>query len=101
MCVPIPAECASVARAARSASVPGPPVNAPVACFVIASPLCQLADHAKQGVYQNGGWERQWVVQAFGDGWLERTEPGDPYDRTNDQLDVELSQRMYRRPKRV
>ena len=62
--------------------------------------LMQLADHAKQGVYQNGGWERQWVVQAFGDGWLERTEPGDPYHRTNDQLDVELTQRLYRRPKR-
>src|SRR6185503_2643708 len=62
--------------------------------------LMQLADLAKQGVYQNGGWERQWVTQAFGDGWLERTEPGDPYHRTNDQLDVELSQRLYRRPKR-
>lgn len=63
--------------------------------------LLQLADHAQQGVYQNGGWERQWVVQAFGDGWLERTEPGDPYDRTADQLEVEQSQRLYRRPKRV
>lgn len=63
--------------------------------------LLQLADHAQQGVYQNGGWERQWVVQAFGDGWLERTEPGDPYDRTNDEAEVELSQRLYRRPKRA
>lgn len=63
--------------------------------------LLQLADHAQQGVYQNGGWERQWVVQAFGDGWLERTEPGDPYDRTSDEVEVELSQRLYRRPKRV
>ena len=63
--------------------------------------LLQLADHAQQGVYQNGGWERQWVVQAFGDGFLERTEPGDPYDRTNDELDLEQSERMYRRPKRA
>jgi hypothetical protein len=63
--------------------------------------LMQLADHAKQGVYQNGGWERQWVVQAFGDGWLERTEPGDPYDRAHDQSDMELSERMYRRPRRA
>jgi hypothetical protein len=63
--------------------------------------LLQLADHAQQGVYQNGAWERKSVVQAFGDGWLERTEPGDPYDRTDDQLEVELSQRLYRRPKRV
>jgi hypothetical protein len=62
--------------------------------------LMQLADHAQQGVRQNGAWERQWIVQAFGDGWLERTEPGDPYDRTNDQLDAEQSQRLYRRPKR-
>jgi hypothetical protein len=56
----------------------------------------QLADLAKQGVYQNGGWERQWVTQAFGDGWLEGTEPGDPYGRTSD----EQAQHMYRRPKR-
>jgi hypothetical protein len=56
--------------------------------------LLQLADHAQQGVHRNGGWERQWITQAFGDGWLERTAPGDPYGRTNDQ-------RLYRRPKRV
>lgn len=63
--------------------------------------LMQLADHAQQGVRQNGAWERKWIVQAFGDGWLERTEPGDPNDRTSDQLDVEQSERLYRRPKRV
>ncbi len=62
--------------------------------------LLQLADHAQQGVRQNGAWERQWVTQAFGDGWLERTEPGDAYNRANDQSDEELNQRMYRRPKR-
>jgi hypothetical protein len=50
--------------------------------------LLQLADHAQQGVHRNGGWERQWITQAFGDGWLERTEPGDP------------DQRLFRRPKR-
>jgi hypothetical protein len=64
--------------------------------------LMQLADHAQQGVHRNGGWERQWVVQAFGDGWLERTEPGDPYDRTkDDQRAAELTERLYRRPKRA
>ena len=62
--------------------------------------LMQLADHAQQGVHRNGGWERQWIIDAFGDGWLERTEPGDPYDRIDDKVDVELSQRLYRRPKR-
>jgi hypothetical protein len=56
--------------------------------------LMQLADHAKQGVFVNGGWERQWIVQAFGDGWLERTEPGDPYERTDDGDTLG----MYRRP---
>jgi len=63
--------------------------------------LLQLADHAQQGVHRNGGWERQWITQAFGDGWLDRTEPGDPHHRTDDQVDVELSQRLYRRPKRA
>ena len=63
--------------------------------------LLQLADHAQQGVHQNGGWERKWIVQAFGDGWFERTEPGDPYGRTNDPRDLEQSERLYRRPKRV
>ncbi len=59
--------------------------------------LMQLADHATQGVFVNGGWERRWVVQAFGDGWLERTEPGDPYERSNDELAATLH--LYRRPK--
>lgn len=62
--------------------------------------LLQLADHAQQGVHHNGGWERQWIVQAFGDGWLQRTEPGDPYERAKDEPDLERSLRLYRRPKR-
>ena len=74
--------------------------KAPVATTLeqrCARVLLQLADHAQQGVHHNGGWERQWIERAFGDGWLERTEPGDPYDRDNDE---ELSQRLFRRPKR-
>lgn len=57
--------------------------------------LLQLADHAQQGVYRNGAWERQWVCQAFGDHHLmERTEPGDPYGR-----DDEHGTRWNRRPR--
>jgi hypothetical protein len=28
--------------------------------------LMELADHAQQGVYRPGSWERPWVHQAFG-----------------------------------
>ncbi len=27
----------------------------------------QLVDHAQQGVYRPGAWERAWLCQAFGD----------------------------------
>ncbi len=40
-----------------------------------------LIDHAQQGVYRPGAWERRWLCQAFGDEWLARLEPGDPYGR--------------------
>lgn len=60
--------------------------------------LLQLADHAHQGVYRNGAWEQQWVVQAFGDGWLECTEPGDPYGRPDDEGRWSS---LFRRPKRT
>ena len=60
--------------------------------------LMQLADHAQQGVHRNGGWERQWVVKAFGDGFLERTEPGDPYGRPDD--DGRWSS-LFRRPRKT
>lgn len=35
----------------------------------------RLADHADQGVYRSGSWERAWLCQAFGEEWLERLEP--------------------------
>lgn len=41
----------------------------------VAPVLAQLADHAQQGVYRPMAWERDWVIQAFGDGWLDRLEP--------------------------
>ena len=57
--------------------------------------LLQLADHAQQGVYRLGAWERSWVAQAFGDQRLrERMEPGDPYGR-NDEHGL----RWNRRPR--
>jgi len=37
--------------------------------------LATLADHAQQGVYRPGAWERDWVCQVFGDDWLTRVEP--------------------------
>lgn len=43
--------------------------------------VAQLIDHAQQGVYRPGAWERDWLCQAFGDAWLARLEPGDPYRR--------------------
>jgi hypothetical protein len=34
--------------------------------------LFQLIDHAQQGVYRPGAWEREWLCKVFGDGWLAR-----------------------------
>jgi hypothetical protein len=41
----------------------------------------QLIDHAMQGVYRPGAWERDWLRQAFGDDFVSRLEPGDPFGR--------------------
>ncbi len=46
----------------------------------------QLIDHAQQGVYRPGAWERPWLISVFGYGWLERMEPGDPYGRADSQM---------------
>src|SRR5580692_8630561 len=35
----------------------------------------QLIDHAQQGVYRPGAWEREWLCQAFGYDWADRMEP--------------------------
>jgi hypothetical protein len=51
-----------------------------------------LADHAQQGVYRPGAWERPWLVQAFGGDFIDRLEPGDPYGRPNSP--------MFQRPKK-
>ncbi len=39
-----------------------------------AEVLARLADHAQQGVYRPGAWERGWIVQAFGDEFLDLLE---------------------------
>jgi len=45
----------------------------------VAAVLEELADHAQQGVYRPGAWEREWLCQALGWEWLENLEP-DPRD---------------------
>jgi hypothetical protein len=40
-----------------------------------AEVLAELASHAWQGVSRPGSWERPWLLQAFGDEFLERLEP--------------------------
>lgn len=52
----------------------------------------RLIDHAQQGVYRPGAWERQWLCQIFGDEWTDRMEPGDPYGRPDSP--------MFQRPKK-
>jgi hypothetical protein len=41
----------------------------------------KLIDHAQQGVYRPGSWERPWLEQVFGDDWQKYLEPGDPYGK--------------------
>lgn len=48
--------------------------------------LRTLADHAAQGVYRPGAWEREWLLQAFPGDFLEHLEPGDPYGRPGGDL---------------
>lgn len=46
-----------------------------------AEVLARLADHAQQGVYRPGSWERGWIMQAFGDEFTAKLErdPDAPY----------------------
>lgn len=53
----------------------------------------QLIDHAQQGVYRPGAWERDWLRQAFGDDWTAYLEPGDPYGRAD-------CESIFQRPKK-
>jgi hypothetical protein len=56
--------------------------------------LLSLADHAQQGVYRKGAWERVWLSQAFGDDWLKKLVPGDPYGRPG-------CESVFQKPKEV
>ena len=53
----------------------------------------QLIDHARQGVYRPGAWERDWLRQAFGDDWTAYLDPGDPYGRAD-------CEHIFERPKK-
>jgi hypothetical protein len=37
--------------------------------------IYELIDHAQQGIFRPGAWERSWLCQVFGEDWLERLEP--------------------------
>jgi hypothetical protein len=45
--------------------------------------VAELIDHAQQGVYRPGAWERGWLEQAFGFDWQAFLEVGDPYGRAD------------------
>lgn len=46
-----------------------------------AQVLATLADHAQQGVYRPGSWERPWLEQVFGAAFTSKLErdPDAPY----------------------
>lgn len=54
--------------------------------------LQTLADHAQQGVYRPGSWEREWLCQVFIEDWAGKLEPGDPYGRT-EPVDFKIFER--------
>jgi len=56
--------------------------------------LSELIDHAQQGVYRPGAWERNWLIQAFGDDWIKKLEAGDPYG-------CEGCEHIFQRPRRT
>ncbi len=55
--------------------------------------ILALIDHAQQGIYRPGSWERPWLAQAFGDDWTAHLEPGDPYGRDGGEA-------IFERPRR-
>jgi hypothetical protein len=68
------------------------PTDAPAS---VEDVVRQLIDHAQQGVYRPGAWEREWLIQAFGYQWQSFLQPGDPYGR--DDL---VSKALFQRPVR-
>jgi len=51
-------------------------------CDSVEDVILKLIDHAQQGVYRPGAWERMWLIQAFGDDFVDKLQPGDPYGRS-------------------
>ena len=62
-------------------------------CETVEQVIEQLIDHAQQGVYRPGSWERGWIRQAFGHDFEEALMPGDPYGRPN-------CEGVFQRPKK-
>jgi hypothetical protein len=44
-------------------------------CESVEDVVHELIDHAQQGVFRPGSWERPWLSQAFGDDWTACLEP--------------------------
>ena len=63
-----------------------------VAFTCVEDIVLELIDHAQQGVYRPGAWERDWLCRAFGDDWTRHMQPGDPYGRPDSP--------MFQRPKK-
>lgn len=54
----------------------------------------ELCDHAQQGVYRPGAWERGWLIHAFGPEFEKHLEAGDPYGRDG-------CEQIFQRPRLV
>jgi hypothetical protein len=65
--------------------------NADGGGYTVKDVVETLVDHAQQGVYRPGAWERDWIERVFSEGWQEHLEPGDPYGRPDSP--------MFQRPK--
>jgi hypothetical protein len=67
------------------------------AALSVEDVVSKLIDHAQQGVYRPGSWERGWLIQAFGPDFTSQLQPGDPYGRPDD--DVPVFNRPLKKPK--
>lgn len=62
--------------AARLAALIDPDGDPPVTgAATVADVVSVLVDHAQQGVYRPGAWERDWLCSAFGYDWPGRLVP--------------------------
>lgn len=60
-------------------------------CRSVNDVVLKLIDHAQQGVYRPGAWERDWLIQAFGSDFVYEleadTRPPGCFDRPKPQQD--------------